>query len=127
MKIRRIVQGLLGATMLWQCQAHAGPTVPVVWGYDFYHVTNVPPAVADVTKLAGGVNHILALTDDGRVLPWGSDSLGQRDVPTDLVNVAAVAAGAGHSMVLFSNGTVKVYGQPNFGTTNIISLNIGAL
>lgn len=82
------------------------------------------PNVQDITQLAVGSAHVLALTADGRVLTWGSNYYGalgrppRRELPLDeagevpgLNDVVAVAAGTGVSTVLKRDGTVWVWGS----------------
>jgi alpha-tubulin suppressor-like RCC1 family protein len=93
-------------------------------------VATVPGAVAglaDVTAIAAGHHHSLALRSDGTVWSWGSNSRGQlgtgggsasspspAQVP-GLSNVIAIAAGQAHSMALRSDGTVWTWGANDNG------------
>jgi alpha-tubulin suppressor-like RCC1 family protein len=109
--------------------------------------SEVPVSVgggSDVTALAGGLRHGLALLSDGSVLAWGENDWGQLgdgndtgpetchaayaagsgyEVPcsptpvavSGLSDVVAIAAGAQHSLALLSNGTVMAWGDNERG------------
>lgn len=73
-------------------------------------------------SIAAGLNHSLALCDDGRVFAWGSNEMGQLGVPGDSnqstpVNVKgipkakAISAGSTHSAVLDSLGRLWTFGS----------------
>ncbi|HUP70392.1 MAG TPA: RHS repeat-associated core domain-containing protein [Acidimicrobiales bacterium] len=80
------------------------------------------PGLTEVTSVAGGGFHSLALKSDGSVTAWGSNITGQLGnsttsvVPsgpvqaTGLSGVSAVAAGRDHSLGLKSDGTVWAWG-----------------
>ncbi len=55
--------------------------------------------LTNVTKIAAGSNHSLALKSDGSLVGWGRDNYGQATPPagTDFV---AIAAGQYHSLAL---------------------------
>jgi alpha-tubulin suppressor-like RCC1 family protein len=80
------------------------------------------PGLSEVTAIAAGGEHSLALLANGTVRAWGNNSEGQlgngttanSKVPvivSGLVNVVAVAAGKEHSLALLSNGTVMAWGS----------------
>jgi alpha-tubulin suppressor-like RCC1 family protein len=88
-------------------------------------ISRVPVAVAglsEVTAVAGGGEHSLALLADGTVRAWGNNRQGQLGNGTTtnskapvavsgLANAIAIAAGKGHSVALLSNGTVMAWGN----------------
>ncbi len=92
-------------------------------------ISRVPGAVAglsEVTAVAAGGEHSLALLSNGTVRAWGNNSEGQlgngstanSKVPvivSGLVNVVAIAAGKEHSLALLSNGTVMAWGSNEEG------------
>jgi alpha-tubulin suppressor-like RCC1 family protein len=92
-------------------------------------IDRVPGAVAglsEVTAMAAGGEHSLALLANGTVRAWGNNSEGQlgngstvnSKVPvivSGLVNVVAIAAGKEHSLALLSNGTVMAWGSNEEG------------
>jgi alpha-tubulin suppressor-like RCC1 family protein len=100
--------------------AASAPAGPVVaWGDDVYGQTNVPASLSDVTAVAAGWNHSLALRSDGTVVAWGKDDYGQTNVPAGLTAVTAIAATCTHSLALRSDGTVVAWGQNDAGQTNV--------
>lgn len=109
----------------WAVQADGSVLkVPVDW-----NSTAVPAAgLADVTAVATGAFHFLALHTDGTVSTWGANAAGQlgdgtttrRTVPRKvpgLTGVTAIAAGGNESLALMDDGTVKAWGQVP-GATN---------
>jgi len=101
------------------------------WGRDDYSQANIPGGLTNVTGLAAGLYHSLALCSDGTVAAWGAGTsntgsapnCGQALVPTGLTSVVAVAGGGYHSLALKADGTVASWGAgttysgppPNFG------------
>ncbi|KNY26102.1 regulator of chromosome condensation RCC1 [Pseudobacteroides cellulosolvens ATCC 35603 = DSM 2933] len=78
--------------------------------------------MSDVTAVATGRNHSLALKSDGTVWSWGYNSNGQlgdgtttrREIPVqvkELSDVTAIAAGEYHSLALKSDGTIWAWGN----------------
>lgn len=108
-----------------------------VWSWGYNHLGQLgngttsndptPPVqvsnLSDMTTVAAGGNHSLALKNDGTVWAWGSNSTAQlgdgttntfRTTPVQtsgLSNVRALAAGNSHSMALKSDGTVWTWGN----------------
>lgn len=93
-------------------------------------LSDVPVAVgglSEVTAIAAGGNHSLALLRDGAVMAWGYNAFGQlgdgsaggsSDVPvavSGLSEVMAIAAGYNYSLALLHNGTVMAWGLNEFG------------
>ena len=100
----------------------------------YYPCSRTPVAVhglSEVTAIAAGTEHSLALLKNGTVKAWGSnregklgdDSKTNSDVPvvvcaggetapcaTGLSEVASIAGGWGYSLALLKNGTVKSWG-----------------
>ena len=109
---------------------NASGQIGVPPGYDILYPTKVLAAFGNITDVAGGRHHTLALKSDGTVWAWGSNTNGQladRQVlcrytprPIDgLSNVVAVAAGANHSMALKSDGAVLAWGANGIGQLGI--------
>jgi alpha-tubulin suppressor-like RCC1 family protein len=90
----------------------------------------VVTGLSDVTVIAGGGIHSLAVQTDGAVQAWGGNTDGQLGDCTNtdrstfvLVNfgvcgagsIAAVAAGTFHSLTLKADGTVWAWGDNSYG------------
>jgi alpha-tubulin suppressor-like RCC1 family protein len=96
-----------------------------VWGD--YHVVipnNTPLNLTNVTAVAAGASHVLALKPDGRVTTWviplyGLNPYNLTNVPASVTNVVAIAAAGNSSMALRANGSVVVWGDNSSGITNI--------
>ena len=85
------------------------------------------PGLVDMTAVAAGGFHRLALKNDGTVWAWGSNGVGQLGdgttifgVPTafqvpGLSGVVAIAAGESHSLALLGDGTVWAWGKNDVG------------
>lgn len=99
-------------------QAQLSGTV-VAWGYNGYGQADVPEGLSDVTAIAAGEYHTVALKADGTVVAWGDDGAGQTDVPEGLSGVIAIAAGYRHTVALKSDGTVVAWGENRFGETDV--------
>lgn len=75
----------------------------------------VPDGLRNVTAIALGTEHALALLDSGRVVGWGKrPETGYVAVPDDLDDVIAIAAGATHSLALRRSGEVIGWGWDGF-------------
>lgn len=114
----------------------------IAWGNNGHgQVTGVPTpgenvaAVADPVRLAGvlldqvtaiaaGGGHTVALQSDGGVVAWGEDRQGESTVPLAARSDAiAIAAGAAHSLALKRDGTVVAWGADGYGqVTGIATL-----
>ncbi|MFG2111457.1 Ig-like domain repeat protein [Streptomyces sp. NPDC048718] len=86
------------------------------------------PAGTQLTAIAAGQSHSIALTSDGRVLTWGGNFAGQlgdgtttqHTTPVEALlpagtHATAVDAGRAYSMALTSDGRVFAWGQNLFG------------
>jgi alpha-tubulin suppressor-like RCC1 family protein len=82
--------------------------------------------LTNITAIAAGGAHSLALRSDGTIWAWGENSRGQlgdgattnRPIPTQvsgLTNITAIAAGGAHSLAVHSDGTVWAWGFNNHG------------
>ncbi len=96
----------------------AGGTV-VGWGRNNSGQVTIPADLSDVTAIAAGSYHSLALKSGGTVVGWGSNSSGQLNIPAGLSGVTAIAAGVAHSLALKSDGTVVGWGYNGHGQVNI--------
>ncbi len=85
----------------------------------------------NVTKIAAGQLHSLALTGSGTVRAWGANHRGQlgngfggsRLLPVQVLNLTrvavAIAAGANHSLALLDDETMRTWGNNSFGQLGI--------
>ena len=93
------------------------------WGRDDYGQADIPGGLTNVTGIAVGLYHNLALRADGTVTAWGAGAsnagvlvdYGQSLVPDGLTNATRIAAGFDHSLALRADGTVVAWGA---GATN---------
>jgi alpha-tubulin suppressor-like RCC1 family protein len=92
------------------------------WGQGTWR-TSVPGGLSNVTALAAGANHSVAVLADGTVRAWGvgGNNLGWglTNVPTGLTDGVNVAAGMLHTLVLRRNTTVAAWGNNADGQTNV--------
>jgi len=69
------------------------------WG-DPTSLTNIPTTLTNLTAIAAGAAHGVALRVDGTVAAWGGNNVGQTNIPSGLRNIVAIAAGTGHNLAL---------------------------
>jgi alpha-tubulin suppressor-like RCC1 family protein len=91
----------------------------IAWGDVVKQPLEVPAGLADVTKIAAGDLHMLALKRDGTVVGWGDNRHGQATVPGGVSNVVDIAAGNFHSVLLKADGTVQAWGDNSVGQTTV--------
>jgi len=100
---------------------------------------NQPPAVIEglppVIALAGGQNHVLALTDSGEVWSWGANAAGQlglgnlrpaykpERIELDTA-VIAIASGDTHSLAIDDEGHLHAWGSNHCGQLGPLGLGI---
>lgn len=53
----------------------------IAWGLNYSNQTNVPPGLTNLTAIAGGGSHSMAIESDGTVIAWGNNSYRQCYVP----------------------------------------------
>ena len=100
--------------------AHAAPqSIVVGWGWDGYGQSTVPNELTDVTAIAAGTYHSLALKSNGTVVAWGDNGFGQSTVPNELMDVTAIAAGSYHNLALKSDSTVVAWGWDGYGQLTV--------
>ena len=76
----------------------------------------------NITAIAAGSAHSLALKSDGIVVAWGDPFGGATAVPDGLSNVVAIAAGGEHSLAVRVDGSVVGWGMTKVpdSFTNIV-------
>ena len=67
-------------------------------------------AVSQMSQIAAGWAHSLAIKADGTVVAWGWNMDGQTSVPANLAGVIQVTAGFYHSVALKADGTLVGWG-----------------
>jgi hypothetical protein len=75
--------------------------------------------LSNVTAIANGGLHHLALKKDGTVVAWGQSYYGETNVPPGLSNVTAIAAAEHVSLALKKDGTVVAWGANHSGQTSV--------
>ena len=80
------------------------------WGWSELGQTDVPAGLSNVTAIAAGWDHSLALRSDGTMAGWGTNSAGQISLPAGLSNVLGIAAGGYHSLAIKGDGAVMAWG-----------------
>jgi hypothetical protein len=93
----------------------------VAWGQNDSSQSTVPPNLTNVTAVAGGFSHSLALQNSGTVVAWGSPT----NVPAGLSGVIGMAAGNGFSVALQSSGGIVSWGSQTAvpaGLTNAVAV-----
>lgn len=88
-----------------------------------------PWNATNLTRVAAGGAHVVAVRSDGAAVAWGDNSYGQANVPGGLSNLVDVAAGMWFSLGLRADGTVvgwggNVYGEQRMpaGLSNVVSV-----
>ncbi|MGA2854295.1 MAG: putative Ig domain-containing protein, partial [Verrucomicrobiota bacterium] len=87
----------------------------VAWGANDSGQSSVPTTLTNITVVAGGSTHSLALNSSGLVVGWGDKVnlhiYGETIPPSSLSNAVTIAAGAELSLALQGNGTVVGWGN----------------
>ena len=91
----------------------------IFWGFNNGGILGIPAGLTDVTAIAGGGYHNLALKSDGTVVAWGSNTSAQLDIPPGLTGVVAISAGSDHSLALKDDGSVVAWGLNYYGQANV--------
>jgi hypothetical protein len=91
----------------------------VCWGENGYGQSTVNPALGNVTAVAAGGYHTVALKADSTVACWGDNVSGQCDVQAGLRGVTAIAAGWAHTVAVEGDGTVHCWGWNYYGQCNV--------
>ena len=105
-----IVSNAAGSTNVsWQVTVLV-PSNVAAWGDNEDGESTAPLAITNISAVAAGEYHSVAVEDNGNVVQWGYN---WGNVPADLTNAVAVAAGYEHSIALRSDGTVETWGATN--------------
>ena len=91
----------------------------VAWGDNNSGQTTVPVGLTNITAIAAGAAHSVALRNDGTVVAWGYNDAGQTTVPAALANITGLAAGHYHTVALRADGTVLAWGWNGYGQTTV--------
>ena len=66
---------------------------------------------SNVSQIAMGAHHALALTTTGNVVGWGTNLKGELTIPPTLTDVVQVSVGISHSVALKRDGSVVLWGD----------------
>ena len=108
-----------GTVVAWGSNADGKLGIGMIGG--LYPTPQVVSGLTNVTAIAVGHDHGLALRSDKTVWAWGMNDVGQlaqsgtqpRPTPTQvpgLTDVVAIAAGGAHSMAILGDGSVWAWG-----------------
>lgn len=113
-----VISNVVGAVTSTNAYLDVEPVLVMeFWPYGTSRYS-APAGLGNLTAIAAGAQHTLALRPDGSVVAWGNNSYGQTNVPAGLSNVIAIAAGDYHSLALKADGTVTVWGDNSYGQSN---------
>ena len=109
------LRGIAAAALFLHCSINVvrGQNV-MAWGDNAQGQTDVPVSATNVTDVAAGWFHSLALRSDDSVISWGSIT----NVPLTVFSAVRIAAGASHNVALRSDGMVVAWGS-GFAQTNV--------
>ena len=113
------------SAILWDFQA--GSQVVTGFGENSSGQRTPPAGLNDVTAVAAGQFHSLALRADGRVTGWGANWSGQSSTPGGVFPAIAIAAGGHHSLALQADGTVAAWGRNDEGQCSVNLTDIAAI
>src|SRR6266480_1978325 len=68
------------------------------WGTTYSNMYRLPLTATNVTAIAAGYHHSVALKEDGTVVAWGANSLRQTNAPASLSNVVAISSKWDHTL-----------------------------
>ncbi|MEW6157005.1 MAG: immunoglobulin domain-containing protein, partial [Verrucomicrobiota bacterium] len=87
----------------------ASPRLIRAWGWNSDGQLNIPADLTNVTAIAAGAFHVLALRNDSSLVSWGKPAVVQR-LPANLREVVSVAAANNAAMALKMDGSVVAWG-----------------
>ena len=82
-----------------------------VWGWDAFGQVSSAPTGSDLTQVARGHGHSLALRSGGFIVSWGLDTFGQVSSTPGGANFVQVAGGGAHSLALRADGSIVSWGS----------------
>src|ERR1043166_3987028 len=97
------------------------------WGYWLLGPPQIPPGLTNISGIAGGHRHSLAIRNDGSLVAWmqcfpfTTPAVGQTSVPAGLSNVVSVAGGFSHCLAVretASDGDDVAKSRRNTGLSN---------
>ncbi len=82
------------------------------WGVAATGLHDLPAIVtSNISQIAMGAHHALALTTTGNVIGWGTNLNGELTIPPTVTDVVHVSVGISHSVALKRDGSVVVWGD----------------
>lgn len=78
------------------------------------YLSTAPVLISNVTAIAAGSLHGLALLTNHNVVTWGNNNYGQTNIPAAATNIIAIAAGDYSSLALRADGVVFTWGFTNY-------------
>src|SRR5262249_2397436 len=97
----------------------------VAWGANDAGQTSVPPGLDDISAVAAGTAHTLALHGNATVAAWGGNVEHQAAVTSGLAQAISIAAGTSHSLALRTGGAMVAWGEP--GPQRVNAAGIAAI
>jgi len=114
-----VISNSFGTAVSLPATIVASRSLIMAWGEGTYGQTTIPAGLTNVTDVAAGTRHSLALLDGGSVAAWGANDHGQTNVPPGLTGVVALAAGGYHTLALKADGTLTAWGRNDFDQLNV--------
>jgi alpha-tubulin suppressor-like RCC1 family protein len=106
------------------------PGMAQAWGDNSHQECNRPATLSNVSGIAAGEYHSVAVTDSGNIVQWGEYSDGTNfsavGSPPAGSNFVAVAAGLGHDLALTASGAVTNWGLAS-NVANFVPANLPAV
>lgn len=85
-------------------------------------VSRIPEEIQGrVTDISAAAASLIAVLDDGSLVPWGTLLKGERDIPEINEKVVSIAAGRYHYTALTESGRVYSWGYNNYNQTDVPS------
>lgn len=85
-------------------------------------VSRIPEEIQGrVTDISAAAASLIAVLDDGSLVPWGTLLKGERDIPEINEKVVSITAGRYHYTALTESGRVYSWGYNNYNQTDVPS------